>query len=59
MISRTGLVGQDVCATGVCAANAKTGSSVRKELSNIRRALCIDFSPLLATWRGTILVDQT
>src|SRR5271154_6317694 len=57
--SRTRLVGQDVCAavvcaTDVCAAKAKTGSSVSKEPSNTRCALCIGF-PCYWRWHGTIL----
>src|SRR5580704_2618365 len=43
MISRTGLVGQDVCATAVCAAKVKAASSARIRLGSNRRALRIAF----------------
>src|ERR1700722_7076200 len=52
MISRTGLVGQDVCVAVVCAttgcvAKAKAGSSVRIRPGTSRRARCIAFLPAI------------
>src|ERR1700734_420520 len=50
MISRTGLVGQDACATVVCAADVcadeeEAASVVSRTPSNSGRQLCIAFLP--------------